>query len=215
MSNAGTTTRDRTGDGSEETDLFDVAIIGSGFGGLGMAISLRRAGITNFIVLEKDDGVGGTWRENTYPGAACDVPSHLYSYSFHRYDWSRRYPPQDEILRYIDDVVATFGLRPHLRFGAGVDQARYDDTDATWTLTLTGGDEVRTRMVVSAVGQLNRPGFADIDGLDDFAGASWHSARWDHGHDLTGQRVGIIGTGASAIQFVPEVADAAASVHVF
>jgi cation diffusion facilitator CzcD-associated flavoprotein CzcO len=199
----------------DRTEVLDVAIIGSGFGGLGMAISLLQAGTTNIAVLEKDDGVGGTWRENTYPGAACDVPSHLYSYSFHRFDWSRRYPPQAEILQYIESVVSTFGLAPYLRFGTEVRAAAWDEAQAWWTLTLGGGEQLRARVVVSAVGQLNRPAYPDLEGRDRFQGASWHSARWDHDHDLTGQRVAVIGTGASAIQFVPEVAKDAAAVHVF
>jgi len=199
----------------ERDHVFEVAIIGSGFGGLGMAHQLRADGIDDFVVLEQDHHVGGTWRDNTYPGAACDVPAHLYSYSFHRYDWSRRYPPHQEILGYIDDVVAAFDLERHLRFGFAADRATYDDRSAIWTLTSRAGDRVRARIVVSSVGQLNRPRFPEIPGRDTFAGVSWHSARWNHEHDLTGQRVAVIGTGASAIQFVPEVAKQAAEVHVF
>lgn len=195
--------------------VFEVAIIGSGFGGLGMAHQLREDGIDDFVVLEQDHHVGGTWRDNTYPGAACDVPAHLYSYSFHRYDWSRRYPPHQEILAYIDDVVATYDLGRHLRFGFATDRATYDDRTATWTLTSRAGDRVQARVVVSSVGQLNRPRFPEIPGRDTFAGASWHSGRWDHAYDLTGKRVAVIGTGASAIQFVPEIAKQAAEVQVF
>lgn len=193
----------------------EVAIIGSGFGGLGMAIRLTQRGERSFVILEKADRVGGTWRENTYPGAACDVPAHLYSYSFHRYDWSRRYPPQDEILAYIEDVVATFGLAPHLRFGAAVARAVWDGATATWMISLDDGRRVRARVLVSSVGQLNRPAWPDLPGRESFAGPSWHSATWDHDTDLAGLRVGVVGTGASAIQFVPPVADAAAHVTVF
>lgn len=195
--------------------VFEVAIIGSGFGGLGMAHSLREAGTTDFVVLEQAERVGGTWRDNTYPGAACDVPAHLYSYSFHRYDWSRRYPPHEEILAYVDDVVATFDLERHLRFGFAADRAVYDLGTSTWTLTSRAGDQVRSKIVVSSVGQLNRPRFPEIPGRDTFAGESWHSARWNHDLDLTGKRVAVIGTGASAIQFVPEVAKQAGEVRVF
>jgi cation diffusion facilitator CzcD-associated flavoprotein CzcO len=143
------------------------------------------------------------------------VPAHLYSYSFHRYDWSRRYPPHGEILAYIDDVVATYDLARHLRYGFAVDRATFDEDAAVWTLTSRDGDRVRARVVVSSVGQLNRPRYPDIPGRDTFAGTSWHSARWDHSCDLTGKRVAVIGTGASAIQFVPEVAKQAAEVLVF
>ena len=203
------------GQPTTEDHVFEVAIIGSGFGGLGMAQRLRADGIDDFLVLEQEDHVGGTWRDNTYPGAACDVPAHLYSYSFHRYDWSRRYPPHEEILAYIDDVVATYDLERHLRYGFAVDRATFDADAAEWTLTSRNGDSVRSRVVVSSVGQLNRPRFPDIPGRDTFAGPSWHSARWDHDQDLTGKRVAVIGTGASAIQFVPEVAKQAAEVVVF
>ncbi len=202
-------------DGLDQDHIYEVAIIGSGFGGLGMAQCLRADGITDFVVLEKEQQVGGTWRDNHYPGAACDVPAHLYSYSFHRYDWSRRYPPHDEILGYIADVVATFDLDRHLRFGFAVDRASYDQEHAVWTLTDATSRQVRSRVVVSSVGQLNRPRFPEIPGRESFTGASWHSARWNHDHDLADQRVAVIGTGASAIQFVPEVARQAAHVTVF
>jgi cation diffusion facilitator CzcD-associated flavoprotein CzcO len=195
--------------------VLDVAVIGSGFGGLGMAISLLGQGITNIAVFEKDDGVGGTWRENTYPGAACDVPANLYSYSFHDYDWSRRYPPQSEILAYIEDVVATYGLGAYLHFGKEVRAATFDDDAQLWSLAFADGATARARVVVSSVGQLNRPALPDIPGTDRFTGVAWHSARWNHDHDLTGQRVAVIGTGASAIQFVPEVAKTAGHVQVY
>ncbi len=199
----------------DQDHVYAVAIIGSGFGGLGMAQRLRADGIDDFVVLEKAQRAGGTWRDNTYPGAACDVPAHLYSYSFHRYDWSRRYPPHEEILAYIDDVVATFDLARHLRFGFAADRVTYDQTAAIWTLTDPHNRSVRARVVISSVGQLNRPRYPEIPGRDTFGGASWHSARWDHDHDLRGQRVAVVGTGASAIQFVPEVAEQAAHVTVF
>jgi len=200
---------------ADEAEEDEVAIIGSGFGGLGMAIRLSDQGERSFVILEKADRVGGTWRENTYPGAACDVPAHLYSYSFHRYDWSRRYPPQEEILAYIEDVVSTYRLGPHLRFGATVTRAVWDGATATWTVTLADGRLVRARVLVSSVGQLNRPAWPDIPGRESFTGPSWHSATWDHDTDLSGLRVGVVGTGASAIQFVPPVAEAAAHVTVF
>ena len=194
---------------------YRVVVVGAGFGGLGMALALERAGIGNFLVLDRADDLGGTWRDNTYPGLACDVPSHLYSFSFRPGRWSRRFPPREEILAYMHALVDERGLRGHLRFGAAVASAEFDEPRGLWNLTLTDGDTLQTRALVCAVGQLNRPRLPDIAGGDEFAGPSWHSARWDHGVDLAGRRVAVIGTGASAIQFVPEVAKIAAHVDVY
>src|SRR5215472_1478607 len=193
---------------------LDVAIIGAGFGGLGMATRLRRTGLSH-VVLEKAGGIGGTWRENTYPGAGCDVPSHLYSFSFHQRSWPRRYSGQADILQYLEELADAYELRPVLRFGAEVTSAAFDEDARRWRLGLAGGEEVTARSVVSSVGQLNRPALPDIRGRERFRGASWHSARWDHGVALDGRRVAVVGTGASVIQFVPEVARQAARVHVF
>ncbi|HKF77498.1 MAG TPA: NAD(P)/FAD-dependent oxidoreductase [Candidatus Dormibacteraeota bacterium] len=195
--------------------LHDVAVIGAGFGGLGMAVRLGRSGDVSFVVLEKAGDIGGTWRDNTYPGASCDVPSHLYSFSFHPQSWPRRYATQAEILRYLERIVEAHALASHLRFDSPVEAAVFDERSATWRLALAGGEVVAARAVVSAVGQLNRPALPDIPGRERFLGRSWHSARWDHGYDLTGRRVAVIGTGASAIQFVPEIVQKAARVHVF
>jgi cation diffusion facilitator CzcD-associated flavoprotein CzcO len=192
-----------------------VAVIGAGFGGVGMALALRRQGITDFLVLERGAEPGGTWRDNTYPGAACDVPSNLYSYSFRPQQWTRRYPPQQEILDYLRGVTQEHGLGPRLRMNAGVAAAEFDADRAVWRLSLEDGGTVEADAVVSAVGQLRRPAQPDIPGRDDFAGPSWHSARWDHGTSLAGKRVAVIGTGASAIQFVPEVARTAAHLDVY
>jgi cation diffusion facilitator CzcD-associated flavoprotein CzcO len=194
---------------------YRVAVIGAGFGGIGMALALRQAGIDDFVVLDRGPGPGGTWRDNTYPGAACDVPSNLYSFSFRPQRWSRRYPPQQEILAYLNGMTSDSALRGHLRFGAGVAAATFDEPAAAWTLTLENGDTVRAAAVVSAVGQLTRPALPAIPGRDDFAGPSWHSARWDHGVSLAGKRVAVIGTGASAIQFVPEIARVAGHLDVY
>jgi cation diffusion facilitator CzcD-associated flavoprotein CzcO len=194
---------------------YEVAIIGSGFGGLGMAVRLKRSGVTSPVILEKADEVGGTWRDNTYPGAACDIPSHLYSFSFRAGEWSRRFPSQPEILRYLRDVVRDSDLRPHLRFGAEVTAITFDEAAGAWEIRLATGEVVTARAVVSSVGQLNRPALPDIPGQDSFQGASWHSARWDHTYDLDGRRVAVVGTGASAVQFVPVIARRAAAVHVF
>ncbi len=192
-----------------------VAVIGAGFAGIGMAIQLIEGGEDNLVILERSDRVGGVWRENTYPGAACDVPSPLYSYSFSQPLWSRRYSRQPEILRYLQDLVDRYGVGDHLRFGAEVATATWDPAEARWRLVLTGNSTITASVVVSAVGQLTRPVRPDIPGRDGFAGASWHSAEWDHDEDLTDKRVAVIGTGSSAIQFVPEIAKRASAVYVF
>ena len=199
---------------SSTTD-YRVAVIGAGFGGIGMAIQLLTGGEEDLVILERSHRIGGVWRENTYPGAACDVPSHLYSYSFSQPAWSRRYSRQPEILRYLEDQVDRYGLASHLRFGAGVATATWVAAAAHWKLDLTDGTTVTASVVVSAVGQLTRPVLPDIPGRDRFGGTSWHSAQWNHDEDLTDKRVAVIGTGTSAIQFVPEIAKQAAHVSVF
>ncbi|HWG14566.1 MAG TPA: NAD(P)/FAD-dependent oxidoreductase [Streptosporangiaceae bacterium] len=194
---------------------FRVAVIGAGFGGIGMAIQLKQAGIEDFIVLERADDLGGTWRDNSCPGLTCDVPSLLYSFSFRPWRWSRRYPGRAEILAYLHALIEEHGLGPHLRFGRGVAAAEFDAGAAVWNLALEGGGTLQATAVVSAVGQLGRPAVPDLPGREKFAGPCWHSARWDHGTSLTGQRVAVIGTGASAVQFVPEIARVAAQVDVY
>jgi cation diffusion facilitator CzcD-associated flavoprotein CzcO len=198
-----------------EDSAYRVVIVGAGFGGIGMASALKRAGIEDFAVLDKAGSLGGTWRDNTYPGLACDVPSNLYSFSFRPSRWSRRFPPREEILAYLHTVAAEHRLGPHLRLRTGVASAEFDQRRAVWRLTLDDGGRLEASVVVSAVGQLNRPALPEIEGQDDFTGPSWHSARWNHGVDLTGKRVAVIGTGASAIQFVPEVAKVAGHVDVY
>ncbi|MCW5827920.1 MAG: NAD(P)/FAD-dependent oxidoreductase [Deltaproteobacteria bacterium] len=204
-----------------------VAIIGSGFGGLCMAIKLKEAGFQAITIFEKADRVGGTWRDNSYPGAACDVPSHLYSFSFEpKSDWSRAFPEQSEILGYIDHVADKYNLRPHIRFRTEVTAAEFDEAKGLWRIeTITGSSENNgsrgrhethfAHVLVSACGQLNRPAYPDIPGLDRFEGVQFHSARWNHQHSLKGRKVAVIGTGASAIQFVPPVAEQAGQLHVF
>ena len=192
-----------------------VVVVGAGFGGIGMAAALQRAGLDDFLVVDRADGLGGTWRDNTYPGLSCDIPSNLYSYSGRPGRWSRRFPPGQEILGYLQELCAERGLSRHFRFGAGVAAAEFDERRARWQLTLEDGGTLQAGAVVSAVGQLGRPRLPDIPGRADFAGPSWHSARWDHRVDLAGRRVAVLGTGASAIQFVPEIAKAAAHVDVF
>jgi cation diffusion facilitator CzcD-associated flavoprotein CzcO len=193
-----------------------VAILGAGAGGLCAAIQLRAAGIETFTIFERSDGVGGTWRDNTYPGAGCDVPSHLYSFSFApKVDWTRRYAFQPEILGYFEGLVERCGLGPHLRLGTEVVSATWDDTTSTWTVGLADGSSETADVVISGLGQLNRPYVPDVPGLGGFGGAWFHSARWDHGHDLRGERVAVIGIGASAIQFVPQVAKEARQLVLF
>jgi cation diffusion facilitator CzcD-associated flavoprotein CzcO len=194
---------------------YRVAIIGAGFGGIGMAIALEQAGIDDFVILDRADDLGGTWRDNSYPGLTCDVPSQLYSFSFRPWRWSRRFPARDEILAYLHALVAEHGLGTRLRFDHGVASAEFDEPRAVWTLTLDDGSTLEATAVVCAVGQLGRPILPDIPGRDDFAGPSWHSARWNHEVDLRGRRVAVVGTGASAIQFMPEIAKVASHVDVY
>jgi cation diffusion facilitator CzcD-associated flavoprotein CzcO len=195
---------------------LDAIVIGAGFGGLAAAIKLKRAGFGRLVVLEKADRLGGTWRDNTYPGAACDVPSRLYSYSFAlNPNWSRAYSGQVEIQQYMEDVADRFGVRPMIRFNAEVGRADWDEQAKLWRVTLANGETLTAPVLVSALGQLNRPSFAGIPGRETFKGDSWHSARWNHGVDLTGKTVGCIGSGASAIQYIPEVAKTAGKVLIF
>ncbi|MBV9292787.1 MAG: NAD(P)/FAD-dependent oxidoreductase [Frankiales bacterium] len=180
-----------------------------------MAVKLLEAGERDFVVLERGDDVGGTWRDNTYPGCACDVPSHLYSFSFApNPDWSRTYSPQPEIQDYLRRTARDFGVLPFVRLGTEVVEASYDETTNRWHIVTSQG-ELTADVFVVATGPLSEPSVPDVPGLETFAGAVWHSARWDHGHDITGERIGVIGTGASAIQFVPEVAKTASQVTVF
>jgi len=191
-------------------------IVGTGFGGIGMAIALRRAGLGDFVILEKQHDVGGVWRDNSYPGAACDVPSHLYSFSFEpNPNWSRVFATQAEIHNYLRHCTDKYQLRPHIRFGAEVAQASYDEYRALWTVTLRDGQQLEARLLITATGQLSRPLWPKLEGLGSFKGRSFHSAQWDHDYPLRGQRVAVIGTGASAIQFVPAIADEVASLKVF
>ena len=192
-----------------------VAIIGSGFGGIGMAASLRRAGITDVVLLERAADLGGTWRDNSYPGAACDVPSHLYSFSFApNPDWSRSFSPQPEIWDYLRRVAAEEGVTGKIRFGQEVTSARWDPAARLWRVETTAST-LTARFLVSAAGPLSDPMIPDIPGLDTFAGSVFHSATWDHDHDLTGRSVAVIGTGASAIQFVPQIQPLVSQLTLF
>jgi cation diffusion facilitator CzcD-associated flavoprotein CzcO len=194
----------------------DIAIIGSGFAGLGMAIRLRQAGITDFIVAEKAGSVGGTWRDNHYPGCACDVQSHVYSFSFAPNPrWSRMFARQPEIRAYLEDCARRFGIEPHLRFAHELASAIYDDTRHRWQLTFTNGQRCSARVLISGMGGLSRAAVPNIPGIERFRGKSFHSQHWDHDYPLDGKRVAVIGTGASAIQFVPQIAPRVAHLDLF
>jgi cation diffusion facilitator CzcD-associated flavoprotein CzcO len=196
-------------------ESFRVLVVGTGFAGLGTAIQLRRAGHRDFVVIERGPDVGGTWRDNSYPGCACDVPSHLYSFSFApNPDWSRAFSPQPEIQAYLQRTAREAGVLPHIRFSTELLAARFDEVTATWEVETSAGT-VRADVLVLGSGGLSEPSIPDLPGLERFAGATFHSATWDHGHDLAGERVAVIGTGASAIQFVPHVQRKAARMTLF
>ncbi|TXH86716.1 MAG: NAD(P)/FAD-dependent oxidoreductase [Rhodoferax sp.] len=194
----------------------EVIIIGAGFGGIGLAARLLQIGISDLLVLEKSADVGGVWAANRYLGAACDVPSHLYSFSFApNPHWSRRFAPQAEILRYLQDTARATGVLPHVRLNTEVQGARWLQELALWEVTLASGETVRCRVLVSAVGQLSRPLVPTIAGQDQLGVPQFHSAQWDAGVDLAGKTVAVVGTGASAIQLVPELARMAKRLLVF
>ena len=191
-------------------------MVGAGFGGIGLGIKLKEAGIESFTIFEKAAGVGGVWRDNSYPGLTCDVPSHLYHFSFEpNHDWSRRFPQRDEILAYLERTTDRYALREHMRFATEVASADFDDERGVWVLRLVGGEEHEADVLVTATGQLSRPSYPDIPGLDRFAGELFHSARWNHDYDMHGKRVAAIGTGASAVQYVPEIAKEVRRLHLF
>ncbi len=192
-----------------------VLIIGSGFSGLGMGIALQQQGV-DFLILEKADEIGGTWRDNTYPGCACDIPSHMYSFSFEpKADWSHMWSFQPEIQDYLLGVTAKYGLRRYIHFGCNVDRAHWDDDELRWHVFTKDGREYVAQFLVSGAGGLHIPLIPDFPGLDEFAGAAFHSAQWDHGVDITGKRVAVIGTGASAIQIVPEIVKDVAELQLY
>lgn len=193
-----------------------VAIIGAGFGGLGAAVALRRAGIDDLVIIEGEDGVGGTWRRNTYPGAACDIQSHLYSFSFApNKSWSRTYARQPEILTYLESVADDFDLRRHLLLDTKVRSAHWNPDTRQWVLELDPGGSMAVDVVVCAAGLFGAVRLPDIAGLTDFGGTLMHTAQWHHGVDLIGKRVAVIGTGASGVQVIPELAKIAGHLTVF
>ncbi|WP_406641901.1 flavin-containing monooxygenase [Amycolatopsis sp. WGS_07] len=195
-------------------DTPSVLVVGTGFGGIGTAIELKRAGFPNVTILERATEPGGVWRENTYPGAACDIPSPLYSFSFEpNPDWPKRYAMQPDIHAYLKRVIAKYGIEPHIRYGREVTSATYED--GRWRIETAQGETFEADVFVPAVGQLSRPAWPSIPGRETFAGPAFHSAEWNHEIPLAGKRIAVIGTGASAIQFVPEIRREAAHVTVF
>jgi cation diffusion facilitator CzcD-associated flavoprotein CzcO len=195
---------------------FPIAILGAGFGGIGAAIQLKKAGIHSFTMFERAGEIGGTWRDNTYPGAACDVPSHVYSLSFEpNPNWSRAFSESAEIQDYLLGLVEKWGLRDHLRLNTEIVEARFDEDAGTWTLTTDGDERFIARVVLSGVGGLVDPALPDIKGIQSFGGEIFHTARWNHDYDLAGRRVAVIGTGASAVQVVPSIAPQVEKLIVF
>jgi cation diffusion facilitator CzcD-associated flavoprotein CzcO len=194
---------------------FYAIVVGAGFAGICTAIRLKQAGIDDFVVLERESGVGGTWRDNRYPGAACDVESHLYSFSFEpNPEWTRQFAPGAEILEYLQRCADKYGVTPHVRFGRGVVRAVFDERRNVWAVTTSSGETLFARLLVSACGGLSRPAVPDIPGLASFEGGMCHSARWDDRIAIDGAALAVVGTGASAIQIVPAVAPRAARVYV-
>jgi len=195
---------------------YAVVVIGAGFAGIGTAIQLKKHGIHDFRVFERAGEVGGTWRDNTYPGAACDVPSHAYSFSFElNPNWSHHFSSSAEIQAYLLHCVEKHGLRSQMELGVGIAEARFDEEAGRWTLTTDAGQTVTARVVVSGVGGLVDPAYPDLEGLEEFGGEVFHTARWNHEYDLAGRDVALIGTGASAVQVVPSIAPEVAKLAVF
>jgi len=197
-------------------DVEDVVIVGAGFAGIGMAIRLDAVGRKRFVILEKSDRVGGTWRDNSYPGCACDVPAHLYSYSFEpNPTWSLPYAPQREILAYLERCVDKYGLRDRLRLGTAAVKATFDEELGLWSIVTSASTTIRARSLVVGTGPLNRWSMPDLDGLDRFRGPKFHSSAWDHSVSLDGKKIAVVGTGASAIQIVPAIAERVGQLHLF
>lgn len=199
-----------------QRNCASIVIAGAGFAGLAMGIRLKQAGIDDFAILEQAGAIGGTWRDNDYPGAACDVESHLYSFSFEpNPNWTREFSPQREILAYLENCADKYGLRRHIRLGTTVARASFDDREGVWNVEPREGPSMKARVFISACGGLSRAAYPEILGLESFAGKAMHSSRWDHAYPIDGKRVAIIGTGASAIQIVPAIAPRVARLHVF
>jgi cation diffusion facilitator CzcD-associated flavoprotein CzcO len=196
--------------------IHEAVVVGAGFSGIGAAIKLGEAGVSDYLVIEEGDGVGGAWHWNTYPGIGVDIPSFSYQFSFEkRSDWSRVYASGRELKAYAEQCVDKYGVRPHLRLNTRVTEARFDEHEHVWRLSLDGGEEIATRFVITAQGALSQPQLPEIEGLDDYQGVKMHSARWDHSRNLTGKRVAVIGTGCSAVQIVPTIAPDVEHLTVF
>ncbi|ADJ50803.1 flavin-binding monooxygenase-like protein [Amycolatopsis mediterranei S699] len=197
-------------------ERFKVVIVGTGFSGLGQAIQLEKAGIRDYVILEKATEVGGTWRDNSYPGCACDVQSHMYSFSYEQNPgWSRSFSPQPEIFGYLKRVADKYRLREKIRFGVELTGAHWDERERRWTATTRDGREFVAQFLVSGVGGLHIPQIPELPGIAGFKGQTWHSARWNHEYDLRGKNVAVVGTGASAVQFVPKIAPDVAELTLF
>ena len=193
-----------------------ILIVGAGMSGLCLGARLKQTGLHDFTILESSDEVGGTWLHNTYPGAACDIPAHLYAFSFApKYDWSRKYAPQREILDYLKAVANRYELYEHIKFNTKFKRAEFDAEARKWHIEDGNGRRYAANFLVSAIGQLNRPTIPDIPGLGQFQGDSWHTARWRHDVSLTAKRVAVIGVGASAIQLIPQIADEAKELQIY
>jgi cation diffusion facilitator CzcD-associated flavoprotein CzcO len=201
--------------GERVAHRYRIGILGAGFGGLGIAIKLKQAGIDDFVIWERDGDVGGTWWANTYPGCQCDIPSHLYSYSFApNPNWSRTYPLQPELKRYLRGCTETYGLREHIRLDCEVTSAEWVEDEGVWRIETPQGP-FTVELLIAAPGFLSEPATPALPGLADFEGEAFHTARWNHDHDLTGRRVAVIGTGASAIQTVPQIQPIVEHLDVF
>lgn len=193
-----------------------VVIIGCGFGGMAMAIELKKSGMNDFIILERAADIGGVWRDNSYPGAACDVVSRFYSFSFDRErEWSQTFAPQGEIWQYQLEIVERFGIRPHVRFNTEVMRASFDEKYGEWTVETADGHKIVTPVLVSAVGLFNTANIPDVPGREQFQGVTFHSSNWNHDYDLNGKTVGVIGNGASGVQFIPKIAPLVAKLNLF
>src|SRR5438445_7029098 len=192
-----------------------VVVVGAGFGGIATGVNLKRAGVDTFTIYESSLGIGGTWWDNPYPGAEVEVGSHLYCFSFKPHLWTRTHARQPELQKYLEETVDDFGLRPHLRLGVTVEDATWDDARHVWAVRLDDGTVDECHVLVSAVGFLNVPRYPDWPGLEDFEGPAFHTARWEHGHDLTGKVVAVVGTGSSATQVVPAIQPIVERLYVF
>jgi cation diffusion facilitator CzcD-associated flavoprotein CzcO len=197
------------------SNKLSIAIIGAGLGGIGAAVTLRRAGLTNVTIFERSGGPGGTWFDNRYPGAACDIASHLYSYSFKLHDWSGTHGTQAEILEYLDEVIAEFGLASRFRFNTPVRSISWNDSSLAYDLVTEDGQRQEFNAVICALGQLNHPRYPDWPGLEEFRGPKFHTARWEHDHDLRDKRVAVVGTGSTAAQVVPAIAPDVGHLYLY